>query len=154
MTDKYDIITGGTELQDKIAPMWEFQRLHHVKVSTHFSAETARITWAERKEGLLKRAMGMEFRIEIVREGDQDIGYYIAVAAPGQEGEVESLHVRDEFRGKGIGGMLMKRCIAWIKDVGTKSICLFVAEGNDKAFAFYERLGFRRRAVKMVLKES
>lgn len=54
---------------------------------------------------------------------------------------LESLHVLREFRGSGVGTLLMRATAARIQQRGRKSMRLGVVAGNDAAARFYERLG-------------
>lgn len=63
---------------------------------------------------------------------------------------VVGVSVRRDFRGRGIGTLLMRRMIRWAEDTGLRRIELTVYSRNQ-AIRLYERLGFqlegtRRRA--------
>ena len=58
-------------------------------------------------------------------------------------GRIEDLFIAKEWRNKGIGKQLMKRCVAAMKKRGIKSISLTVDRKNTIAKRLYKKLGFR-----------
>ena len=62
-------------------------------------------------------------------------------AAPG-EMIVESLAVAPEFRGRGIGSLLLEEAVAQAKRRGLVRVRLYVAAGNEQALSFYHRHKF------------
>ena len=58
-----------------------------------------------------------------------------------EDGELDDLYVLPQFRGKGIGSCIMKRCI----EESEKPIWLYVFSRNIRAITFYERFGFSVR---------
>ncbi|MEM7057237.1 MAG: GNAT family N-acetyltransferase [Pseudomonadota bacterium] len=54
---------------------------------------------------------------------------------------LDNLHVRADFRGRGLGERLMKAAAARITELGRARVLLYVLDGNDDACRFYERLG-------------
>jgi len=59
------------------------------------------------------------------------------------EAVLESLAVAPEFRGQGIGGLLLEHAIAHVRKQGLRRMRLYVASGNERALRFYERRGFQ-----------
>lgn len=55
---------------------------------------------------------------------------------------VSILAVEPEYRSQGIGAQLMAHAESLAMECGDKAICLDVEIGNDRALAFYERLGY------------
>jgi len=58
------------------------------------------------------------------------------------EGYINSLSVREEFRGRGIGKMLVRKACEFLKSHECKSVFLYVRPSNNTAKNFYEKLGF------------
>ncbi|HEY0275417.1 MAG TPA: GNAT family N-acetyltransferase [Paenirhodobacter sp.] len=56
---------------------------------------------------------------------------------------VDGLVVADEARGAGIGAALIEALSQEARHLGYRSLQLDVVDGNDRARALYERLGFR-----------
>ena len=76
------------------------------------------------------------------------IGRRIAVHRPAPLGRITALVVKKEFRGKGIGRLLVEAAEHWMQQGG----CYIVeVTSNDKrtdAHAFYRRLGYERTSIR------
>lgn len=57
---------------------------------------------------------------------------------------VQTVHVRADLRGRGIGHEMMRYCITTAQEAGIASVSLTTNAGRDDAHRFYERLGFER----------
>lgn len=68
---------------------------------------------------------------------------YIGISAIADEGYIANIAVKEQFRGKGIGTMLVDRCIQLGLKTGLKFISLEVRPSNRQAISLYERLGFK-----------
>ena len=58
------------------------------------------------------------------------------------EGEILDVAVRRDFRGQGVGGMLLARAITDLKARGGRTLSLEVRVSNASAIALYRRFGF------------
>ena len=58
-------------------------------------------------------------------------------------GEVASLYLLPEYWGKGWGKRLFSAAVEELEAMGYRNLFLWVLEGNSRARAFYERMGFR-----------
>jgi ribosomal protein S18 acetylase RimI-like enzyme len=58
-------------------------------------------------------------------------------------GEIESLSVLPEYRGSGLGSVLLDRLEAHLRDRGARDLILGVLPGNDDAIRLYQRRGYR-----------
>ena len=56
--------------------------------------------------------------------------------------EIQRIYVRQEYRGKGVGKILMKRALEVAEHSQAEYLWLGVWELNPKAIAFYEKWGF------------
>ncbi len=75
--------------------------------------------------------------------GSKIVGYIVTMDVDDVTGKIISFAVRKEFRGKGIGKMLLKSAIERLKTRGKKKITLEVRVSNVQAQALYEKLGFK-----------
>ena len=55
---------------------------------------------------------------------------------------LDNLHIVKAWQGKGLGRQLMQKAAEWsFQKAPTSSLFLWVLEGNDKAIAFYKKIG-------------
>jgi len=59
---------------------------------------------------------------------------------------LQAIAVFPEFRGRGLGGMLLDRACEAARTAGATRIALQVESANEGALAFYRRAGFRECA--------
>lgn len=76
----------------------------------------------------------------VASEGALVVGYVIATS-DGQEGMIQSIAVAPEFRGKGVGEMLMRAAIAHLAGE-SESVRLLVDVKNEGAIRLYRKLSF------------
>ena len=82
--------------------------------------------------------------------GDELIGYIVFDTVPVVmelkylEAAILDIYVRDEYRGTGVGKMLMDKALEDIRQTGFAHVRLQVYANNEYAAEFYERLGFKR----------
>lgn len=139
------ITTNGSEI-DRIKELWEGLNNHHFRKSINFKERYKNFTFEKRKEILIKKVGDGEIYIELAIDNqfNKAIGYCMSVLTnyPEPEGEVESLYIDSNYRGKGIGEIFMKHAIEWLnsKNIGTQRIV--VACGNEEVLPFYLKFGF------------
>ncbi|MCG2767492.1 MAG: GNAT family N-acetyltransferase [Anaerolineae bacterium] len=67
----------------------------------------------------------------------------IPILVPRRYAFIDSIAVREELRGTGIGRVLMERAHEWATSMGATEMELNVFEFNEDAVAFYLKLGYR-----------
>lgn len=80
-------------------------------------------------------------------------GALVGAALCGHDGRRGYLHhvaVLPEARGKGIGAMLVRECLARLRAAGIDKCHLFVYRDNETGRSFWQRTGWRER-VELVL---
>ncbi len=83
-------------------------------------------------------------RLLIAFEDDQVIGCIALRKLKGTTGEMKRLFIRPQFRGRGLGRMLVKRIIEEARGIGYTQMCLDTLPGKmDQAIALYRSIGFR-----------
>lgn len=60
----------------------------------------------------------------------------------GADPDLVSMWVAQEARGRGIADALMSAVLNYLRQQGAGRVLLWVADGNDRAEAFYRRVGF------------
>lgn len=102
--------------------------------------------------GEIERTLGPGRTAYFLAElGGRPVGY-LKLNLPGAQSdldevdalEIESIYVGVGFQGLGIGRRLIDQAVAYAVEAGLRAVWLGVWEQNEKAIAFYERLGFRR----------
>ena len=63
--------------------------------------------------------------------------------------ELDNIFVEDEFRGKGVGMMLVDDFFAWSKSHGAASVMVSAYYLNERAIGFYKKAGFAPLALKL-----
>ena len=77
----------------------------------------------------------------VAKRGEVVVGY-IGLLACDTDQNIVSLATRKDLWGQGIASELMARAIAFAKDNENKTLSLEVDEKNDRAVAFYKKIGF------------
>ena len=87
------------------------------------------------------------FECFLIFEGNQLAGfalwYYRFSTWKGKRFYLEDLFIKDEYRGKGYGKVLMEACITEAKRTGSSGMMWQVLDWNTPAITFYERYGVR-----------
>jgi ribosomal protein S18 acetylase RimI-like enzyme len=128
---------------DMIAPLWEKQRQHHAERADIFKSFFEKKAWNDQKAELMSKA---RLETHTVSIGGVLKGYCVASIDSKGKGEIESLYLEPELRGKGIGAELFRRCLDWLEREGAENITIYVAAGNEEVLPFYEKLSFAPRA--------
>jgi len=67
-------------------------------------------------------------------------------------GYIGFMYVKEEYRGKGVGQLVLKKLVEWFKVRGITDIRLEVYNNNPKAIKAYEKAGFQSHLIEMQLK--
>lgn len=145
MTD-LTLTEGGLERIDDIRDLWEQLNAHHQIISPHFKDDFAYYEFADRKAYLKSKASLAKLRFFILESGGKAVGYCVASLRPDLHGEIESIYVHDEYRGRHLGDALMRAALRWMDDGGAVTKSVNVVFGNESAFPFYEKYGFYPRS--------
>lgn len=76
----------------------------------------------------------------VAKEVDKIIGFCVAKKED-KENNLSAIYISPEYQGKGIGGKLAHIALEWFGN--EKDISVFVADYNQNAIGFYEKLGFK-----------
>jgi Acetyltransferases len=135
----------------RIAPLWEQLNAQHLKNSQNFKEHYHAQTFESRSAKF--RALGGGcVHIGAAQTPDGALAGYCICTCEGDAGELDSIYIEAQYRGKGVGRRLAEDGVAWLKAKGCRGIIVTVADGNEQAFGFYERLGFRVRKTVLWLK--
>ncbi len=138
----YVFTTGGKELLPEIVPLWNELKKHHVEVAGLFSPIFAMGDWESRRIDLERKAFNDKLKVDLVYCGNDLIAYSVSTISEKGRGEIDSLCVKEQCRGQGIGKQLIQRALDWMEAEGATSRILQVVHGNDRAMSLYKSLGF------------
>jgi ribosomal protein S18 acetylase RimI-like enzyme len=113
-------------------------------------------TWAERRKLYAVLLAKADTVLLLATTGDALVGYGLAHVMPAEEtwvpdtwvtgsriGEIESLAVLPEHRGRGLGTELLGRLERELREQGVADVVIGVLPGNEGAVRMYERRGYR-----------
>lgn len=66
---------------------------------------------------------------------------------PVKVAELESVYVREAYRGRGVGMELARKFFSWAESGSVERISVTAYASNGQAIRFYERLGFRPKSL-------
>jgi [ribosomal protein S18]-alanine N-acetyltransferase len=96
--------------------------------------------WSERM--FVSELAQPETRHYIVAESDGVIAGYAGMSAVAGQADVQTIAVRPERQGQGIGAALLHNLLVTAKTRGCRDVFLDVRVGNDQARRLYLRTGF------------
>ncbi|SCZ05836.1 GNAT family N-acetyltransferase [Alkaliphilus peptidifermentans] len=137
MCEMFDISYDEIEI---IKDLWEKNRLYHEKTSEHFKELYRFIRFDERIKGF-NGFNRDNMKITVAKNNHEYIGYCISTIMDGK-GEIQTLHVEEANRGKGIGKKLSINHLEWLKEKNCKEIGVTVSQENESTIWFYKKLGF------------
>ena len=137
----------GPEGLDRIGALWEQLRDHHAGRSTDFAAAFSAAQWGDRRRELAEKARTHRLIVHLALDAatERPVGYCVSSAQPKSVGEIESLFVEKAFRKTGVGDRFMRHALAWMDEQGVTRRRIGVMIGNEEAFGFYARYGFKPR---------
>ncbi len=100
---------------------------------------------SERSLGLLAEAEG------------KVIGYLVGYLRrssslrPVKMAELESMYVREAYRGQEVGQQLVQKFLEWARERGAERVSVTAYVANERAVAFYEKLGFTAKSLALEL---
>lgn len=90
---------------------------------------------------------GFTAQNELGPEGFVVVSSHYFYVVPGAY--IETIYVREEFRGSGVVGALLERAEVWAKANGARFLQLDVSQVNQRAIAAYEKNGFSKTRIQM-----
>jgi GNAT superfamily N-acetyltransferase len=150
--DRVRITKAGAERIDELEPLWRELHAHHREIApvrAGLAARGSEEAWKLRVPKYQSLLSDPRAFVLLAEEHGQLLGYalvHLTEGPPGYVsgaliGEVETLAVCAEARGKGVGTALMDAVERELDAMGIREIRLGVVAGNDDAMRFYERRG-------------
>jgi len=136
---------------DVIKPLWEKLNQYHQETSKYFKQKFYTFTFEDRVNRFITNDNDELIKISIAKDTSKDltVGYCISKINKSNTGEIESLFVESDYRGKYIGDFFMKDALEWFKEKEVRSVSIGVAYGNDNAIHFYKKYGFNVSLLKL-----
>lgn len=130
----------------QIEPLWVRLNSLHRDLDETCGKPRRDTTWEQRYRQFLEKAQG-KCLIQIVKSEFEAAGYCFTSIDHENKGEIDSIFLDPEWRGRGLGKELMQNALDWLKKEGCEEIKLSVHPGNTEAIAFYRSLGFANEPV-------
>lgn len=131
---------------DKIKQLWQESGKYHANLSKNFSE----IFYTSNFEERMKKLISMEkIYITLAMQENQKLGFCLS-SIENDCGELSAFFVNENFRRKGIGGVLIKDHLFWLKE-NASSIRVAVLYENEKTFELYRKYGFEAFSTTMLL---
>ena len=91
-------------------------------------------------------------KIFFVKDGDTIVGT-ASLLKEHDIYELAKMAVTEDYKGKGIGNLLMEHCIAEAKKLGTKKLMLISNRSLTPALTMYEKYGFKEVPIEEEMPE-
>jgi ribosomal protein S18 acetylase RimI-like enzyme len=140
--NEYAITPIDFENIDSIRALWEELNASHAALSPYFSGHFNAMTFEKRKAEFREKTEKGELRTDVcvhIATGET-VGYCVNNIVSGK-GEIDSLFVKIEHRGRDAGSKLVESAIAWMRSRNARDITVNVAVGNEGALNFYRQFG-------------
>lgn len=119
---------------------YDIDRVYEIENESFFEPWSKKILINE----LLNNKLTKHFVLE--KEGII-VGFYISRFVI-DESELDTIAIKKEYRGQGLGEKLMNHYIKYCKSKGVKKISLEVRVTNEAAINLYEKYGFVKRGIR------
>lgn len=103
------------------------------------------LPWSEKS---FLESMERKDTVFLAALSEEEVAGYIGCYCIAGEGEITNVAVKDGYRRKGIGGMLLERLYEEGKALDTFEFFLEVRESNEAAIALYTRQGFVKEGIR------
>jgi diamine N-acetyltransferase len=135
-----------------IKPLWDKLNNAHYRDSIFFKDHYASFTF-EKRISKFTDSDDNTMMIEVVESaGPGPVGYCISTISRDGSGEIDSIFIDDNHRGRGIGDTLILNSIAWLQKHGCARIRVAVAHGHESVLSFYQKYGFFPRMTCLEMK--
>ena len=143
---------AGTEILDRLKPLWLALHDHHQSVAPPAAYQPAEQSWQAR-HAAYKEWLAVPGSFVLVAErGNSLVGYALVAVRPGPDdtwvsgdrlAELETLSVAPGERGQGTGTRLLDAVDAELARLGIGDLFIAALVGNEGAIRLYERRGLR-----------
>jgi len=157
MTDVPEVRVATAADLHLVEPLWIAVHHRHAETMPELAPFVGDDeSWAVRKVLYEELLVKPDTLLLLAFDGSAAIGYGLAHVMAVEDswipdtwqtgqriGEIESLSVLPEYRGSGLGSVLLDRLEAHLRDRGARDLILGVLPGNHDAIRLYQRRGYR-----------
>jgi ribosomal protein S18 acetylase RimI-like enzyme len=157
MTDAPELRVATAADLHLVEPLWIAVHHRHAETMPELAPFVGDDeSWAVRKQLYEELLAKPDTLLLLAFDGSTAIGYGLAHVMAVEDswipdtwqtgqriGEVESLSVLPQYRGSGLGTVLLDRLEAHLRGSGARDLILGVLPGNDDAIRLYQRRGYR-----------
>jgi len=119
----------------KIKPLWEELNNIHLIDSIYFKEHYSQFSF-EKRSASWTNLSEENILLLVAKTNNKIIAYCVSTIESNQKGEIDSLFVNDEFRGKGVGKTLVEKSMKWLQSKQCKPIRLAVSYGHEEVLVF------------------
>jgi ribosomal protein S18 acetylase RimI-like enzyme len=143
---------AGTEILDRLEPLWLALHDHHQAVAPPAVYQPGERSWRARRAAYAQWLAAPGSFVLVAERGGSLLGYALVAVRPGPDdtwasgdrlAELETLSVAPEVRGQGIGSRLLDAVDAELARLGIGDLFIAALVGNEGAIRLYERRGLR-----------
>ena len=148
---------GGVADLDLLEPLWVAVHHQHQRAMPHLCPYVSDAgTWRERRALYHQLFLEHDPMLLLARHDERVVGYALGytMAASGtwladtwatgdRIGEVESLSVLPEYRGRGLGSRLLEELHNGLERKGARDLIVGALAGNADAIRLYQRHGYQ-----------
>ena len=157
MAQPIRVRNGSIEDLQLLEPLWVAVHHRHADTMPDLAPYVSDAdTWAVRRALYEQLLAKPDTLLLLAFDGASAIGYGLAHVLAVEDtwvpdtwqtgvriGEIESLSVLPDYRGSGLGSMLLDELERHLRDRGARDLILGVLPGNADAIRLYERRGYR-----------
>jgi ribosomal protein S18 acetylase RimI-like enzyme len=157
MTNAPELRMGTADDLSLVEPLWVSVHHRHAQTMPQLAPYVSDAeSWAVRRQLYEELLAKPDTLLLLAFDGDTAVGYGLAHVLALEDtwipdtwktgqpiGEIESLSVLPDYRGSGLGSLLLDRLETHLRGRGARDLILGVLPGNDDAIRLYERRGYR-----------
>ena len=133
------LVTIPSSELELLGPLWDELNEHHLRGSDHFKAWFRDYTF---EKHVAMRIRGKDCLAQAVESDGRREAFCISTMDGISRGEIDSLYVREEYRRRGMGRLLVESSLSWFEERRAAEVTISTAGGNEEVFGFYAKFGF------------
>lgn len=146
------VVRAGAERIGELEPLWRALHDHHTAIAptlAGYQVRPAAESWQRRRARYEVWLSDPDAFVLLAERGSTPVGYALVTLGAGLDGwdagervgDVQTLAVRHDARGEGVGSLLLDAVDDRLAALGVVALRLLVVAPNMDAIRFYERRG-------------